>query len=182
MRLFRTHIMFAVLLSLASSNCSALAKKAATEPRTDRQISMVSPAGDGDKNERPRLSISASQNSFVLDAQEQVLPWREWHQRVCNGLGRAIRKQTGLRWGSVVMRVSVGKERQLSVTLLESSDERFGAAAKAGAESLDQTALLAFPLGSNRQRMEFDFHLRKGVMFPHSSFIEDDFESLSKQD
>jgi hypothetical protein len=129
----------------------------------------------------PGINLSAKQNSFVLDAQEEMLPWGEWHHRICKALGKQVKKASGKMLGTVNLRITIDKDQKIVAELVSCTSERLGQVCTEATKELDRDPVFAFPQGSKRQTVAIDFQIKRNLYgLPFDQYVKDDYERLNQ--
>jgi hypothetical protein len=122
------------------------------------------------------------QSRFNLGAADNNLAWKRWHRRVAKALSRRTKLSAGPNIGTVLLRITIYRDRELRVDLLSSSNQRLGDNCLKAARTLNGDPLLAFPEGSKREEMLFNFQFNNKLFtFPRTDYIKDDLEKIDQE-
>ncbi len=127
------------------------------------------------------IKLEAEQNSFELGTSESVLAWDRWHHRVGKALSQAVHKYAGRLMGTAAVRITIDREQNLTAELVkQSGNPELAKACVTAATSLDKNDLLAFPEGSKRPAIRFNFAYKRAFfVVPKHEYIKNDYETLS---
>lgn len=201
MRLIPLLSSMGLALSLAIAAEFTVAARAAEPAAADAQAAPINTASDHDaqadnaqqnepnraagdamssRSNKPIINLSTSQNSFVLDAQEKVLPWEEWHHRVAKAIAKRMRRSTGTMLGTSLIKIIVYKDHRVEAEILDSKNPRLGQVCVDVARSFNADPILEFPFGSHRDAIAFNLQYKRNFFtFGRDEHIHDDYESLT---
>jgi len=132
-------------------------------------------------HDKEPIKLGAEQNSFELGTSESVLEWDRWHHRVGKALSQAVHKYAGRLMGTASVRITIDHDWNLTAELVkQTGNPELAKACVTAATSLDKTDVLAFPEGSKRPQVRFNFEYKRAFfVVPKHEYIKNDYETLS---
>jgi hypothetical protein len=125
------------------------------------------------------LKAGTSQGSFELGAQEKMLAWERWHERVGKALSKSITKATGIMMGTALLHITVHKDHSISADLLTATNTHMGELAVSGVNALNGAQVLEFPAESKRENISINFQYKRSLFtLPRHEYIKDDYERM----
>lgn len=155
------------------------------QARSDSDTAATAPAATehdaGREKDSNAQRAGVNQNSFDIGVSESMLAWDAWHNRVGKALSKRIQHAAGVMMGTVLIHLTIDKDRKLTAELVKSSgNQRLATACLNGAQSVDGEPVLQFPAESKRQSISFDFQYKRSLFtIPRREYIKDDYERVS---